>query len=117
MRNFGITYRGSKDEIKEGNLFYGFSDAAFANQDDGKSTSGYIFLASRGAITRKSKKQTIIALSTTESEYVALSETGHEATWLRNVYGELGFPQMTPTTIKGDNEGSVSMTHNPQFHA
>jgi hypothetical protein len=37
-RTFGITYRGSKDEIKEGNLFYGFSDTAFANQDDGKST-------------------------------------------------------------------------------
>jgi hypothetical protein len=45
-RTFGITYRGSKDEIKEGNLFYTLSDAAFANQDDGKSMSGYVFLAS-----------------------------------------------------------------------
>jgi len=36
-----------------------------------------------GAITWKSKKQTIIAMSSTESEYVALSEAGHEAFWLK----------------------------------
>ena len=67
-------------------------------------------------ITWKSKKQTIIALSTTEAEYIALSDAGREACWLRNLYGELGFPQLAPTTIKGDNEGSVVLTQNPQFH-
>ena len=64
----------------------------------------------------KSKKQTMIALSSTEAEYMALSEAGHEATWLRNSYGELGFPQIKPTIIKGNNDGSVVLTHNPQFH-
>jgi hypothetical protein len=93
------------------------SDATFANQEGGKSMSSYVFLASRGAITWKSKRQTIIMLSTTESEYVSLSESGHKATWLRNLYGKPGFPQMKPTVIKGDNEGSISMTHDPQFHA
>jgi hypothetical protein len=116
-RTFGITYRRSKDDTDKSNLFYGFSDTAFVNQDNGKSTSGYIFLASGGAITWKSKKQSIIALSMTESEYVALSEAGRKATWLRNLYGKLGFPQTTQTIIKGDNEGSMSMTHDPQFHA
>jgi hypothetical protein len=98
------------------NLFHGYLDAAFANQEGSKSTSSYVFLASRGAITWKSKRQTIIALSMTKSEYVALSESGCKATWLRNLYGELGFPQMKPTVIKGDNKGSISMTHDPQFH-
>ena len=51
-----------------------------------------------------------------EAEYVALSEAGCKATWLRNLYGELGFPQTNPTIIKGDNDGSVVLTHNPQFH-
>jgi hypothetical protein len=114
-RTLGITYHTSQDDNNE-NLFHGFSDAAYANQDDNKSISGYVFLVSGGAITWKSKKQTIIALSTTESEYVALSEASHEASWLRNLYGELGFIQKSPTLIKGDNEGSISMTHNPQFH-
>jgi hypothetical protein len=65
VRTLGITYRESQNEDKNENLFHGFSDTAFANQDDGKSTSGYIFLASGGVITWKWKKQTIIALSTT----------------------------------------------------
>jgi hypothetical protein len=73
MKTFGITYRESKDESDDGNLFNGFSDAAFVNQNDGKSTSGYVFLASSCAITWKSKKQSIITLSTTES-YTANSD-------------------------------------------
>jgi hypothetical protein len=59
----------------------------WANADDHKSTTGYVFLAAGGAITWKSKKQTMIALSSTEAEYVALSEAGREAIWLRNLYG------------------------------
>ena len=51
-----------------------------------------------------------------EAEYVALSEAGHKATWLRNLYSELGFPQNHPTIIKGNNNSSIILTHNPQFH-
>jgi hypothetical protein len=51
-----------------------------------------------------------------ESEYVALSKAGCEAVWLRNLYDKLGFPQKAAVIIKGDNEGSVILTHNPQFH-
>ena len=64
----------------------------------------------------KSKKQTVITLSSTEAEYVALSEAGCEATWLRNLCGKLRFPQINPTIIRNNNDGSVVLTHNPQFH-
>jgi Reverse transcriptase (RNA-dependent DNA polymerase) len=115
-KTLGITYRKSQDVTEANNLFHGYADAAYANADDLKSTTGYVFLAGGGAVTWKSKKQTVIALSSTEAEYVALSEAGCEATWLRNLYGELGYPQKEPTMIKGDNDGSVVLTHNPQFH-
>ena len=39
----------------------------------------------------RSKKQTTIALSSTEAEYVALSEAGREICWLQNLYQELGY--------------------------
>ena len=65
---------------------------------------------------QESKKQMVIVLSSMEAEYVALSEAGREGTWLRNLYSELRFPQTNPTIIKGDNDGSVVLTHNPQFH-
>ena len=115
-KTLGITYRKSQDGTELDNLFHGYADAAYANTDDLKSTTGYVFLAAGGAITWKSKKQSVIALSSTEAEYVALSEAGREATWLRNLYGELGFPQQSATVIKGDNDGSVVLTYNPQFH-
>ena len=110
-RNYGPANNG------EDSLFHGFADTTFANADDYKSTTGYVFLVSEGAITWKSKRQTIIAMSSTESEYIALSEAGQEAFWLRNLYDELGFPQIGPTVIKSNNEGSVILSHNPQFHA
>ena len=75
-----------------------------------------MFLASGGAITWRSKKQTTRALSSTEAEYVALSEAGRELCWLRSLYSELGFPQKLPTILRGDNNGSIAMVNNPQFH-
>jgi len=77
----GITYKASPITQDDENLFYGYADAAYANTDDHKSTSGYVFKVGDGAITWRSKKQTTIALSSTEAEYVALSEAGREACW------------------------------------
>ena len=112
----GITYSKQSKNANE-NYFYGFVDAAFANHNDLKSTSGYVFLVSGGAITWKSKKQTTIALSSTEAEYVALSEAAREACWLRNLYQEIGYAPESPIIIKGDNDGSIVMVKNQQFHS
>ena len=73
-------------------------------------------MSNGGAITWGSRKQTVIALSSTEAEYVALSEASREAMWLRHLYGELGFIQKEPILILGDNDGSIAMAKNPQFH-
>jgi len=71
----GITYSKTSDNRNDNsNIFSGFADAAFANHNNHRSTSGYVFSAAGGAITWKSKKQTTIALSSTQAEYVALSE-------------------------------------------
>jgi hypothetical protein len=73
-------------------------------------------LSSRGSNYLESKKQTTIALSSTQAEYVALSEAAREACWLRSLFDEFGYPQEHPTLIKGDNDGSISMAKNQQFH-
>jgi hypothetical protein len=79
MKTYGITYSNSPEA---GNLFYGYTDAAYANADDLKLTLGYIYLMAGGAVTWRSKKQTTIAMSSTETEYDTLSEAGREACWL-----------------------------------
>ena len=67
-------------------------------------------------ITWGSCKQATIALLSTEAEYVALSESSCEIMWLRHLYRELGYIQKGPTLLLGDNDGSIAMARNPQFH-
>ncbi|KAL7147831.1 hypothetical protein ABFS83_06G135100, partial [Erythranthe nasuta] len=63
----------------------GYSDANWiSDTNDSKSTSGYVFMIGEGTISWKSSKQTCIARSTMESEFVALDKAGEEAEWLRN---------------------------------
>jgi hypothetical protein len=112
-RLYGITY---SDVLGHPNYFFGYADAAFANADDQKLTTGYVFMIAGGAMTWYSKQQSITALLSTEAEYIALSETAREACWLRSLFKELGFEQVLPTEIRGDNKGTIAMLKNPQFH-
>ncbi|KAD5802609.1 hypothetical protein E3N88_13969 [Mikania micrantha] len=62
----------------------GYSDANWiSDMKDSKSTSGYVFTLGGAAIAWKSSKQTLIARSTMESEFIALDKAGEEAEWLR----------------------------------
>jgi hypothetical protein len=112
-RSYGITY---SNVLGHPNYFFGYADVAFANADDQKLTTSYVFMIARGAVTWYSKRQSITALSSTEAEYIALSEMAHEARWLRSLFKELRFEQVLPTEIRGDNEESIAMSKNPQFH-
>ena len=57
-----------------------------------------------------------MALSTAEAEYVALSSATQECVWMRRLNSELGNPPKGPTTILEDNQSSIAMARNPQFH-
>ncbi|KAL6286505.1 hypothetical protein ACE6H2_010895 [Prunus campanulata] len=63
----------------------GYSDANWISDNtETKSTSGYVFTLGSAAVSWKSSKQTCIARSTMESEFVALDKAAEEAEWLRN---------------------------------
>jgi transposase InsO family protein len=114
-KSLGITYKAKCANAKN-NILTGYSDASFANNDDRTSVSGYTFISSGGAITWGSKKQSVVSLSTTEAEYICLSDAARETTWLRNLFKELGYDQTEATLIYGDNEGSLAIARNPQYH-
>jgi len=113
-KDYAITYHARA--TRDTNIFHGFADAGYANCDDLKSTSAYIFLAAGGTITWRLKKQSVVALSSTEAKYVALSKAGRKACWLRNLCEKLEFPQSMLTTLIGDNLGALAMARNLQFH-
>ncbi|KAA0046734.1 pentatricopeptide repeat-containing protein [Cucumis melo var. makuwa] len=68
----------------------GYNDADWNSlSDDSKATSDYIFNITGGAVAWKSKKQTILAQSTIESEMIALAAATEEASWLRSLPSEI----------------------------
>ena len=112
----GIMYSQPTDISSSHNHITGYSDASFANNYDCTSVSGYAFVAAKGAITWGSKKQNIVSLSSTEAEYVCLSDAAREADWLCNLYQEMGFPEEESTLIYGDNQSALAIAENPCYH-
>ena len=98
-------------------LFTTFSDADHAgNPDNGRSTSGYVVKMGTGAISWSSKLQGIVALSTTEAEYVAATTASQEILWLRNLFHELGYSLSSPSTLFIDNQSALAVAKNPEHH-
>ena len=72
----------------------GYVDSDYAgNIDDKGPTTGYVFTLSRGPICWRSILQSLIAVSTTEAEYMAVAEATKEALWLKGLVKELGLNQ------------------------
>ena len=88
----------------------GYSDAnLITGSTEKKSTSGYIFTIGRGAISFESSKQTCVARSTMESEYIDLDKAGEEAEWLWNFLEDIpSWPKpMAPICIHCDNQAAI----------
>ena len=78
------------------------SDADYAScKDDSKSVTGYCFSYGSGAISWPAKKQTCVAISTTEAEVHALSEAVKEALHLQRILECIG--ETKQTTILSDS--------------
>ncbi len=85
----GTTKLGIYYSNENSNELIGYSDADWGGDiNDRKSTSGYIFKLNGGAVSWRSKKQSGVALSTAEAEYVALSAAAQEAMWLKQLMSE-----------------------------
>ena len=110
--NLGLLYR--EDTPAE---ITGYSDADWAGDvGDRKSTSGYVFLLGGAAISWKSSKQTCVALSTAEAEYVALSAAAQEAVWLQQLTSDLLKKSIREITILEDNQSTICLAKNHQVH-
>jgi len=110
-RTLRLTYGGEKREL------LGFSDADGSMHEERKAVSGYAFLIDGGAVSWSSKKQEVIALSTTEAEYVATTHAAKEALWLRSLIGEVFGRPTEPTTLYGDNQSAIALAKDHQYHA
>lgn len=85
------------------------------NSLDRKSYSGYVFKMCGSVISFGSIKQKTVALSSTEAEYMALSEAAKEAIYLRNLILELTGEILT-ISVYNDNQSALNLCSNPMYH-
>ncbi|XP_070014221.1 secreted RxLR effector protein 161-like [Nicotiana sylvestris] len=107
---FKLTYKYS-DSLE----VIGYSDSDLGGcKDTGKSTSGYIFLLAGGVVSWRSVKQTIVATSTMEAEFIACYEATSQALWLKNfIYGLRIVDSISrPLRIFCDNSAAVFFSKN-----
>lgn len=101
----------------ECDILVSFCDADFAGDlEDRRSTTGYVFKVHGSPVSWCSRKQTTVALSTTEAEYVALSAAVSECLWIRGLLSEMGVILEESTTIFEDNQSTISLLREPRKH-
>ena len=96
----------------------GYCDATWAGRggdNDGKSKSGWIVKLGTGPVSWSSKKQSMVALSSTESEYVAAALAAQEITWLRTLLVECGISGTKATKLFCDNAAAIALSNNAKI--
>jgi hypothetical protein len=82
-----------------------YSNVSFANAEDCKSTSRYLFKFAGSTVCHCSSKQKLVTTSTTEAEYVGLTYAAKEATWLARLLKQVDYKgnDVRPIKLYGDN--------------
>ncbi|GJS52527.1 putative ribonuclease H-like domain-containing protein [Tanacetum coccineum] len=94
-----------------------FSDSDYGGSNiDRKSTTGGCQFLGQRLISWQCKKQTIVATSTTEAEYVAAANCCGQVLWVQNQLLDYGFNFMN-TKIHIDNESTICIVKNPVYHS
>jgi len=109
--NLRVNYENSFDNLEA------YTDSDYAGDtEDRRSTSGYVFLLSGGAVAWSSRKQPVVTLSTTEAEYVAAAACACHSIWMKRVLNSLGFPSCKCVKIFCDNSSTIKLSKNPVLH-
>ena len=94
----------------------GYSDSDFAgNLNRRRSLTDYAFTFLDCAIRQKATLQSIVTLSTTEAEYMAVTEAVKEAIWLRGLVEDLGLQQGV-ITVFYDSQSAIHLTKHQKYY-
>lgn len=114
----GTATYGLKYSAEQSSELLSYSDSDWAGDrlSDAKSTTGWLTMIGGGMISWTSRKQSIVALSSTEAEYIAYGEAVQEILWLRELLQEIQQPCEGPTTLKCDNQSAIALATNDKHH-
>lgn len=110
--NYGLHFCSAKNP-----LLVAFSDADWAGDPDTRrSTEGYCVYFGGNLLSWSSRKQRVVARSSTEAEYRALASATTEVVWIQQLLRELRIPLCKSPRLYTDNVSAQFMTKNPVFH-
>lgn len=112
-QNYGLWYP------RDTNLtLHAYTDEDWAGSvDDRKSTSGGAFFMCSRLVSWFSKKQSLIALSTTEAEYVATASCCTQLLWMMQTFQDFQITCIPPLSILCDNTSAINISKNPVMHS
>ncbi|XP_042016116.1 secreted RxLR effector protein 161-like [Salvia splendens] len=111
---YGILFKRKQSEGRD--QLIGFSDSDYAvSYGTRKSQSGYMFTLNGAAVSWKSCLQSVVTLSTTKAEYIALAEAVKESFWLKGILRDFGVNQES-VEIKCDRASAICLTKHQTFH-
>jgi len=107
-KDYTMVFDGNTNE---GLIAHSDSDWA-ADTKSRHSITGYFLKLAGSLVSWLLRAQKTVALSSTEAEYMAISDCCQQAMWITNFFREIGFP-ISPITIFGNNQGSLFIGSNP----
>lgn len=108
---YGLFFKcGKKKEL------LAYSEADYAGELERRSTTGFVLKFASGTISWNSQRQKSVALSTTDSEYMAACQTAKEIAWVKSLIKELLNLKDVPTTLHMDNQNAICLVKNPVYH-
>ena len=111
-QSVGLVFKKSAEKFR----VEGYSDSDFGGDlDRRRSTTGFVFRVGGNTVSWNSGLQQVVALSTTEAEYISLVEAINEGMWLRGLAEELGYGQ-SEVVIGCDSQSAICLAKNNVFH-
>jgi hypothetical protein len=113
----GTLFYGLHFSANSSLVLSGYFDADWGRDPtDSRSTTGYCFFLGDSLISWRSKKQTVVARFSAESEYRAIADASSELIWLRWLLTDMGVPHSSATMLHCDNRNAIQISHNDVFH-
>jgi hypothetical protein len=121
--SLSIKYQGNrpKADIKDPSHtvnIIAYSDSAFGDNNERKSSAGYVITMAGGVVSFKSYRQRLVTLSSTESEYIALTYAAKEAAWLQRLLAQVGYigTDLKPLQLYTDNQPALNIVRKDGHH-
>jgi hypothetical protein len=110
--DYGLDYQRG-----DGVRLVGYTDSDWAGcVSDRKTTSGCCFRLGSKMVSWFSRKQNLLALSSTEAKYMVANQASCESLWLCKLVVRLFGVQLRPTLIYCDNQSCIKLSENIVFH-